>query len=46
MLTTRARVKRDVVVFNSLRRLRRYGYLKTFLWYWDHKYVPSEVDVR
>jgi glycosyltransferase involved in cell wall biosynthesis len=46
MLTTRARVCRDVVVFNSLRRLRRYGYLKTFLWYWDHKYMPSEVDVR
>lgn len=46
VLTTRARVKRDVVVYNSLRRLRRYGYLKTFLWYWDHKYMPRDVDVR
>jgi glycosyltransferase involved in cell wall biosynthesis len=46
MLTTKTRVRRDVVVYNSLRRLRRYGYLRTFLWYWDHKYRPSEVDVR
>jgi len=45
-LTTGARKKRDVVVYNSIRRVRRYGYLRTLLWYWDHRYRPPVVDVR
>ena len=45
-LTSRARIRRDVRVYCSIRRVRKYGYLNTLLWYWDHKYRPSLVDVR
>jgi glycosyltransferase involved in cell wall biosynthesis len=45
-LTTRAQFRPDVVVFNSIRRVRRYGYLKTLLWYANHRYRPAVVDVR
>jgi glycosyltransferase involved in cell wall biosynthesis len=44
--TTHTRKVDDVVVYNSIRRLRRYGYLRTLLWYWDHKYRPPLVDIR
>lgn len=40
-----ARVQ-DVIVYNSLRRLRAYGYLNTLKWYWNHLYQPKVVDVR
>lgn len=46
MLTTRTRKKRNVVVFNSTRRARRYGFINTLLWYWEHRYRPDVVDVR
>jgi len=46
MLTTRTRKKRNVVVFNSTRRARRYGFINTLLWYWEHRYQPDVVDVR
>jgi len=36
----------DVVVYNSVRRVRAYGYVNTLLWYWDRKYRPALVDVR
>lgn len=45
-LTARGRLKRDMVVYNSTRRLKRYGYRRTLLWYFDHLHVPEEVDVR
>lgn len=45
-LTHRARLKRDVVVYNSVRRLKCYGYVNTILWYWGHHHRPPEVDVR
>ncbi len=45
-LTTRIGKKRHLVVYNSVRRAKRYGYRNTLLWYWDHKYQPAEVDVR
>lgn len=45
-LTDRARLLPDAVVYNSTRRLKRYGYRDTLLWYWDHKSKPAEVDVR
>jgi glycosyltransferase involved in cell wall biosynthesis len=45
-VTTRIGKNDQMVVFNSIRRLRAYGYLRTLLWYWDHKYRPTEVDVR
>jgi glycosyltransferase involved in cell wall biosynthesis len=39
----------EVVVENSLRRLREWGVRNTLLWYWDRRYVPAtaeEVHVR
>jgi glycosyltransferase involved in cell wall biosynthesis len=45
-LTTRAAVRRDVVVYNSARRVHRYGYLNTLRWYRNHGYRPRVVDVR
>jgi len=39
----------DLVVENSLRRLRAWGARKTILWYWDRRYRPAddaEVHVR
>ncbi|MGJ3239526.1 MAG: glycosyltransferase family A protein [Anaerolineae bacterium] len=45
-LTSRGGRARDVIVYNSLRRVREYGYMNTILWYWDHHYTPQIVDVR
>jgi hypothetical protein len=45
-LTQRVAVKPDVIVYNSIRRLRRYGYLNTLRWYSGHHYRPDIVDVR
>lgn len=45
-LTSRAAVRRDVIVYNSARRVRAYGYLNTLRWYRNHGYRPSVVDVR
>jgi GT2 family glycosyltransferase/uncharacterized BrkB/YihY/UPF0761 family membrane protein len=46
-----ARVVRaeNMVVYNSLRRLRAWGPRRTLLWYWDRRYRPADeadVDVR
>jgi glycosyltransferase involved in cell wall biosynthesis len=46
MQTDRIAKSPDMVVYNSIRRARAYGYLRTLLWYWDHKYRPTNVDVR
>lgn len=45
-LTARAAVRQDVIVYNSARRVRAYGYLNTLRWYRNHGYRPSVVDVR
>lgn len=45
-LTDRAAVRRDVIVYNSARRVRAYGYLNTLRWYRNHGYRPAVVDVR
>lgn len=45
-LTDRIVYRDDVVVYNSIRRVRAYGYVKTLLWYWDRKYRPQLVDIR
>ena len=45
-LTDRAALRSDVVVFNSARRVRAYGYLNTLRWYRNHGYRPDVVDVR
>ena len=45
-LTSRAAVCREAVVYNSVRRVRAYGYLNTLRWYRNHGYRPAVVDVR
>ena len=45
-LTTRAGVRRDVVVYNSVRRVRAYGYIDTLRWYRNHGNRPDVVDIR
>ena len=45
-LTSRAAVLDDVVVYNSARRVRAWGYVNTLRWYRNHGYRPPVVDVR
>jgi glycosyltransferase involved in cell wall biosynthesis len=45
-LTSRGGVCRAAVVYNSTRRIKRYGYARTALWYIAHWCRPAEVDVR
>jgi glycosyltransferase involved in cell wall biosynthesis len=45
-LTSRGGARRDVIVYNSARRLKRYGYVRTAMWYLAHRCRPPEVDVR
>ena len=45
-LTARAGVRREVVVYNSVRRVRAYGYVNTLRWYRNHGYRGGVVDVR
>ena len=46
LITDRIVMRDDVLVFNSIRRVRAYGYVNTLLFYWDRKFKPAEVDVR
>jgi len=46
LVTSRIARRRDMLVLNSLRRLRRWGLRRTLLWYWDHRWLPEEVDIR
>lgn len=45
-LTTRAEVRSDIVVYNSVRRVRAYGFVNVLRWYRNHGYRPEVVDVR
>ncbi len=45
-LTNRAECRRDIIVYNSARRLRAYGLLNTLRWYRNRGYHPDIVDVR
>lgn len=45
-LTHRAQVRRDIVVYNSVRRVRAYGFVNVLRWYRNHGYRPAVVDVR
>ncbi|MFI0411452.1 glycosyltransferase [Actinomadura sp. 3N508] len=45
-LTTAYGLRKDVVVYGSVRRLRAYGLVRTLGWYADHRYRPPVVDVR
>ena len=46
LITPNIAQRSDMVVLNSLRRLRRWGLRRTVLWYWDHRWRPDEVDIR
>jgi glycosyltransferase involved in cell wall biosynthesis len=45
-LTHRAEVRREIVVYNSVRRVRAYGFVNVLRWYRNHGYRPAVVDVR
>jgi len=45
-VTDKIVMRDDVIVSNSVRRVRSYGYINTLLWYWDRKYTPAVIDVR
>ncbi len=45
-LTHRAAVRRDIVVYNSVRRVRAYGFVNVLRWYRNHGYRPAVIDVR
>jgi len=45
-LTIKAAVRSDVIVYNSVRRVKAYGYLNTLRWYRNHGYRARVVDVR
>lgn len=45
-LTTSAAVRRNIVVYNSVRRVQAYGYVNTLRWYRNHGYRGGTVDVR
>ena len=45
--TSRVVRAENMVVYNSLRRLRAWGPKRTLLWYWDRRYRPvDEADVH
>lgn len=45
-LTARAARRPEMVVYNSARRVRAYGYLNTLRWYRNHGYRHAMVDIR
>ncbi|MFF5259037.1 glycosyltransferase family 2 protein [Actinomadura viridis] len=45
-LTTAYGLRKDMVVYGSVRRLRAYGLVGTLSWYADHRYTPEVVDIR
>ena len=44
-ITAHAKFRREMVVYASIRRVRRYGYIKTMRWFSDRDY-RGEVDIR
>ncbi|MBO2450402.1 glycosyltransferase family 2 protein [Actinomadura barringtoniae] len=45
-LTAAYGLRKDVVVYGSVRRLRAFGLVRTLGWYADHRYKPDVVDIR
>jgi len=45
-LTRAAAVRREMIVYNSVRRVRAYGFVNVLRWYRNHGYRPAVVDVR
>lgn len=44
-LTNHAKYRSEMIVYASIRRVRKYGYIKTLRWFSDRDY-KGEVDVR
>ncbi|GIJ68228.1 YhjD/YihY/BrkB family envelope integrity protein [Virgisporangium ochraceum] len=42
LYSDRVRRAENLVVYNSLRRLRSWGPRRTLLWYWDRRYRPAD----
>lgn len=45
-LTTRGEMRRDIIVRNSVRRVRAYGVVNTLRWYRNRGNRPDVVDIR
>lgn len=45
-LTSRGGLRQNIVVRNSVRRMRAYGAINTLRWYRNRGYRPNEVDIR
>lgn len=45
-LTDRAASRREILVYNSVRRVRAYGFLNVLRWYRNHGYRGAAVDIR
>ena len=45
-LTSKVIKDRKIITYTSMRRIRKWGYIKSFFWYWDHKYKPKDIDIR
>lgn len=45
-LTAAYGLRKDMVVYGSVRRLRAFGLIRTLGWYADHRYRPAVVDIR
>lgn len=45
-LTTKAIKDRKIVTYTSMRRIRKWGYFRSWFWYADHKYKPKIIDIR
>jgi glycosyltransferase involved in cell wall biosynthesis len=46
LVTDRAARRPQIVVYNSVRRVRAYGFMNVLRWYRNHGYQPAVVDVR
>lgn len=45
-ITNRAKRCRNMIVYNSIRRLRAYGCWNTLMWYKDRAHKPKVIDIR
>ncbi|MDH5241379.1 MAG: glycosyltransferase [Gammaproteobacteria bacterium] len=45
-ITSRGGLRKNILVRNSIRRVRAYGALNTLRWYRNRGYRPAEVDIR
>ena len=44
--TKNVKYVRGMIVYNSVRRVKAYGYFNTLLWYYRRSYSPANTDIR